>query len=303
MHGGAWDIPKDAHEDHRRGCALAASRGYQRLRGGGSALDAVEEAVREMEGDPTFDAGRGSFLNADGEVELDAIIMDGDELRLGAVAAVQHILHPVTLARAVMERTPHSMLVGEGALRFARTIGMPTVGQEELLTSRELDRWNGIKGRRSFEQREVFDDVASRFARKGTVGAVAIDERGAIAAATSTGGTPNKLAGRVGDCPLVGCGNYADSRAGGVSATGWGEPIMKAVLARRVCEGLERGQGAEDAAAAAITYLEERLDGLGGVIVLTKEGGTARAFNTPFMAWACVDAEGRSSSMVEGRKA
>jgi beta-aspartyl-peptidase (threonine type) len=268
---------------------------------GGSALDAVEQAVRAMEEDPTFDAGRGSFLNAEGEIELDAIIMDGDELRLGAVAAVQHILHPVTLARAIMERTPHSMLVGEGALRFARSIGMQTVDQEELLTSREMERWKEIRGRRSFEQREVFDDVTTRFARKGTVGAVALDEKGAIAAATSTGGTPNKLAGRVGDCPLVGCGNYADSRAGGVSATGWGESIMKAVLARRVCEGLERGQGPEAAATTAISYLAERLDGLGGVIVLTKEGGMARAFNTSVMAWACVDAEGKSSSMVERR--
>lgn len=292
VHGGAWDIPQEMHEAHKNGCEHAMEEGYSLLQSGKGALDAVEAAVRVLEEDPTFDAGRGSFLNAEGEVELDAIIMEGDELRFGAVAAVQHVLHPVTLARAVMERTSHCMLVGEGALRFARSIDMETVEVPELLTCRELERWKTIRAQKSFEQREVFEDAIYRYQRKGTVGAVAIDSRGTIAAATSTGGTPNKLAGRVGDSPLVGCGNYADSRVGGVSVTGWGESIMKVVLARRICEGLERGLDENDSARESIGYLHARVDGLAGVIVLTREGRMAHSYNTPHMAMASMDGRG-----------
>jgi len=293
VHGGAWDIPADQQEAHCKGCEAAAKEGYDILSNGGSSLDAVEAAVRSMESDSTFDAGRGAFLNADGEVELDAIIMEGDQLKVGAVAALQHILHPVSVARAVMERTQHAMLVGEGALRFARAIGMETVEVPELLTCRELERWKALRAQRAFEVREVFEDTVDRYDRKGTVGAVALDGKGTIAAATSTGGTPNKMAGRVGDSPLVGCGNYADSQSAGVSCTGWGESIMKVALARRVCEGVENGLLPEDAASRAIDYLKTRVDGLAGVIVLNKEGEFAHAFNTPFMAVASVDVKGK----------
>lgn len=292
VHGGAWDIPADQHEAHRKGCDKAAEEGYAILSRGGSSLDAVEAAVRSLEEDPTFDAGRGAFLNAEGEVELDAIIMEGDQLRLGSVAAVQHILHPVSLARAVMERTEHAMIVGDGALRFARAIGMETVEVPELLTCRELERWKVLRAKKAFETREVFEDQNSRSPRKGTVGAVAMDGKGTIAAATSTGGTPNKMSGRVGDSPLVGCGNYADSRSAGVSCTGWGEPIMKVTLARRVCEGVERGLSALESARQAISYLEARVDGLAGIIVLDKAGNVAHAYNTPFMAMASLDRSG-----------
>jgi beta-aspartyl-peptidase (threonine type) len=293
VHGGAWDIPPDQQDAHCKGCEAAAKEGYDILSNGGSSLDAVEAAIRSMESDSTFDAGRGAFLNADGEVELDAIIMEGDQLKVGAVAALQHILHPVSVARAVMERTQHAMLVGEGALRFARAIGMETVEVPELLTCRELERWKALRAQRAFEVREVFEDAVDRYDRKGTVGAVALDEKGTIAAATSTGGTPNKMAGRVGDSPLVGCGNYADSQSAGVSCTGWGESIMKVALARRVCEGVENGLSPRDAASRAINYLKTRVDGLAGVIVLDKEGEFAHAFNTPFMAVASVDAKGK----------
>jgi beta-aspartyl-peptidase (threonine type) len=292
VHGGAWDIPPDMQEAHRQGCSSAVEEGYALLRQGKSALDAVEAAVRILEDDPAFDAGRGSFLNSDGEVELDAIIMEGDELRTGAVAAVQHILHPISLARAVMERTQHCLLVGEGALRFARSIDMDTVEVPELLTCRELERWKALRAEKTFEQRDVFEDAVSRYKRKGTVGAVAIDSHGTIAAATSTGGTPNKLAGRVGDSPLVGCGNYADSRIAGVSVTGWGESIMKVVLAKRVCDNVQRGLAPMEAGKEAIGYLKARVDGLAGVIVLTRAGEVAHAFNTPFMAVASIDGDG-----------
>jgi beta-aspartyl-peptidase (threonine type) len=292
VHGGAWDIPMEEQEAHRQGCARAAEEGYELLERGRDALDAVEAAIRSMEDNPTFDAGRGSFLNSDGEVELDAIIMEGNELRTGAVAAVQHILHPISLARAVMDRTQHCLLVGEGALRFAKSIDMDTVEVPDLLTCRELERWKTIRAQKAFEARDVFEDAVTRYKRRGTVGAVAIDSSGTIAAGTSTGGTPNKLAGRVGDSPLVGCGNYADSRTAGVSVTGWGESIMKVVLAKRVCDNVARGSLPYDAGIEGIEHLKARVDGLAGVIVLTRTGDMAHAYNTPHMAMASIDARG-----------
>jgi beta-aspartyl-peptidase (threonine type) len=292
VHGGAWDIPEDLWGSHRNGCSKAAQEGYSALQKGATAVDAVEIAVRVMEDDPTFDAGRGSFLNADGEVEMDATIMDGDDLSFGAVAAVQHILHPITLARQIMERTQHCMLVGEGALKYARSIGMPTVAQENLLTDREMKRWLEIKKKQSFEHRELFDPAKDRYSPRGTVGAVAIDSKGKISAATSTGGTPNKMAGRVGDSSIIGCGNYADSRSAGVSATGWGEPLMKAVMARRVCENVEKGRTVKEAGDEAIRYLEERVKGYGGVIVLDIAGNMSFSFNTPRMAIAGIGRTG-----------
>lgn len=292
VHGGAWDIPEDAWEAHHRGCLSAVNEGHSVLQRGNSAVDAVEAAVRVMEEDQTFDAGRGSFLNADGEVEMDAAIMDGDDLQFGAVAAVQHILHPVTLAREVMERTQHCMLVGEGALSFARSIGMPTVDQDFLLTERELKRWQEIKKNQSFEHGVLFNAARDRYSPKGTVGAVAIDAKGKIAAATSTGGTPNKMAGRVGDSSMIGCGNYADSRSAGVSATGWGEPLMKVVIAKRVCHSIENGKTANEAGEEAIRYLGERVKGYGGVIVIDKKGEISYAHNTPRMAIAGIRMDG-----------
>jgi beta-aspartyl-peptidase (threonine type) len=292
VHGGAWDIPKEAWGAHQRGCLSAVNEGHSVLQRGNSAVNAVEAAVRVMEEDQTFDAGRGSFLNADGEVEMDATIMDGDDLAFGAVAAVQHILHPVTLAREVMERTQHCMLVGEGALRFARSIGMPTVDQDFLLTERELKRWQEIKKNQSFEHGVLFNAARDRYSPKGTVGAVAIDAKGKIAAATSTGGTPNKMAGRVGDSSMIGCGNYADSRSAGVSATGWGEPLMKVVIARRVCHSIEDGKTANEAGEEAIRYLEERVKGYGGVIVIDKKGEVSYSYNTPRMAIAGIRMDG-----------
>jgi L-asparaginase / beta-aspartyl-peptidase len=292
VHGGAWGIPEDLWDSHRKGCSKAANEGYSSLLKGSSAVDAVEIAVRVMEDDPTFDAGRGSFLNADGEVEMDATIMDGDDLSFGAVAAVQNILHPVTLARQIMERTQHCMLVGEGASRFARSIGMPIVAQESLLTDREMKRWLEIKQKQSFEHGELFDPAKDRYSPRGTVGAVAIDYKGKISAATSTGGTPNKMAGRVGDSCIIGCGNYADSRSAGVSATGWGEPLMKAVMARRVCENVERGKTVKEAGDEAIRYLMQRVKGYGGVILLDKAGNMSFSYNTPRMAVAGIDGTG-----------
>jgi beta-aspartyl-peptidase (threonine type) len=285
IHGGAWDIPQAEHEAHLRGVKQAAEAGYEVLQRGCSAIDAVEEAVRLMEMSTTFDAGAGSVLNAEGEIEMDAAIMDGSTLGLGAVAAIKNVTHPISVARHVMEGSSHCLLCGDGALRFAESVGAEMRGMPP--TAREMDRLQRIRGIKNYQQRSAFTEGP-----KGTVGAVAMDDKGHIAAATSTGGTPGKIAGRVGDSPLVGCGTYADDESAGVSVTGFGESIMKVTLARRVCEGVERGMTAEAAARNALDHLARRVDGLAGVIVIDSNGEMTHVFNTPYMAFASIDHEG-----------
>ncbi|NIP33297.1 MAG: peptidase T [Thermoplasmata archaeon] len=289
VHGGAWAIPDRMVEAHLKGCAAAAKEGGRVLSEGGSALDAVEAAVRVMEEDPTFDAGHGSFLNREGAVEMDAVIMDGSRLRAGSVAAVRNILHPVTLARLVMERTDHVLLVGEGANLFAAEMGIEATPEEELLVGRELERWRQLKKDPRFKARVIFEPPKaspSWDVPGDTVGAVALDGNGNTAAATSTGGTPKKRMGRVGDSPLVGAGAYADDVTGAVSATGWGEPIILACLSRRVLEFMERGMGPAEASQAALSEMLERHEGRGGVILVTPDGSITASFNTPRMAYA-----------------
>ncbi len=296
VHGGAWDIPDQEHSAHLRGCDRAAIAGHQVLAAGGSSLDAVETAVRSLEDDPTFDAGRGSFLNAVGEVEMDAMIMQGQDLRFGSVAAVRNIRHPVTLARHVMQDTGYCMLAGEGAIGFARSIGMELVPTSDLLTEREIERWDELK-KGGYDQRSVFAPPDQK-RPMGTVGAVAMDEEGNIAAATSTGGTPGKIPGRVGDSPLVGCGTYADNETAGVSVTGYGESIMKVTLGP---EGMQQpGKGAryEPGGREAIDYLEKRVSGLGGLIAIDRHGEWTYSFNTPHMAVACIDSEGKKTLSI-----
>jgi beta-aspartyl-peptidase (threonine type) len=293
VHGGAYDIPTESHEAHTAGCRRAAEAGWQALASDGSALEAVEAAVRVLEDDPTFDAGRGSFLNAAAEIELDAIIVDGRDLNFGAVAAVQRVRHPITLARLVMTESKHAMLAGPGAETFAREHGLPICPPEELLTGRELERWRAEVGDKPHE----WD---GNTIPSDTVGAVALDAAGNLAAATSTGGTFNKHPGRVGDSPLVGCGAYADNRVGSVSATGEGEALMKVVISKTVCDFLTRGMTAQEAADAAIAVLAERTTGEGGVIVLDRWGRAGIAHNTPYIAHAIVTIDGK---IITGIKA
>ena len=306
VHGGAYDIPTETHQAHMDGCRRAAEAGWTVLARGGPALDAVEAAVRVMEDDPTFDAGYGSFLNAAGKVELDAIIMDGRDLDLGAVAAVQRVRHPVTLARLVMTASEHALLAGAGAEAFARQHGLPVCSTEELLAGRELERWRAAHASGNPHAWEPFgnaqggpfgdgrnvraQDGSSDIVPSDTVGAVALDAGGNLAAATSTGGTFNKLPGRVGDSPLVGCGAYADNRTGAVSATGLGEALMKVVIAKTACDFIASGMTAQQAADAAITVLAGRTTGEGGLIVLDRLGGVGIAHNTPYIAHAVITA-------------
>lgn len=286
VHGGAWDIPDAEVPGHLNGCRSAAQIGWSILQEGGSALEAVEAAIRSLEDDPAFDAGKGAWLNSAGEVELDAIIMDGVTLNSGAVAAVQHVLHPITLARLVMERTTHALIVGAGAEHFAQAQDVPLCATSELLTGHELERWLAIQAQQNFSVKEAFSGPPRP---QGTVGAVARDAQGHIAAGTSTGGTPNKLPGRVGDSPLIGCGCYAENESAGASATGWGESIMKVVLCKTVCDFVTHGQDAQAAAEKTIAVLAHRGQGYGGVIVIDHSGKIGTAFNTPRLARAWIE--------------
>ncbi len=301
VHGGAWDIPDDEVDEHQAGCRAALEAGWHVLDRGGAALDAVESAVRVLEDAPIFDAGVGSVLNRDGDVELDAAIMDGPTLRSGAVAAVRRLRNPITLARQVLE-SQVILLVGQGAERFAESAGLPLCDPADLILGRERLRWQELLKQENVQTQDAFggkqaDAKTSNlpFAPSpglplshpsDTVGCVALDRAGRLAAGTSTGGTANKLPGRVGDSPLIGAGLYADNQTGGCSTTGWGESIMKVLLAKTATDLIGAGHDPMAAARQAIDILARRVGGLGGCILLDSAGQIGFAFNTPRMAYA-----------------
>ena len=279
IHGGAWAIPDDMIEAHLRGVRNAIAAGWKILESGGPALDAIEEAVVVMEDDEAFDAGRGSFLNRDGKVQLDALIMDGATLRAGGVGCVEHIANPIRAARKVLSESPHVYFVGEGAERFALEHGIPACRNEDLIIPREVERLRG------FQSAPPKEDIFAPAISHDTVGAVALDREGNIAAATSTGGTLNKAPGRLGDSSLIGCGCYADNQSAAASTTGWGEPIMKLVLAKWAADRVASGNLPGWVALEAMNYLKDRVKGHGGIIVLDAQGRFGIAHNTPRMAW------------------
>ncbi|HTR27303.1 MAG TPA: isoaspartyl peptidase/L-asparaginase [Terriglobales bacterium] len=282
VHGGAWAIPDDMVEAHLNGVRNAASAGWRALELGGSALDAVEEAIVVMEDDETFDAGRGSFLNRDGKVQLDAFIMDGETLRGGGVGCVEHLRNPVRAARQILSNSPHVYFVAEGAERFAAEHGIELCKNEDLIIPREVERLRAYQAQQSTHGNDLFAPEISH----DTVGAIALDRNGNIAASTSTGGTLNKDPGRLGDSSLIGCGCYADNASAAASTTGWGEPIMKLVLAKWAADRVSAGNLPEWVAKEAMNYLKQRLNGHGGIIVLDAKGRYGIAHNTPRMAWA-----------------
>ena len=263
IHGGAGADPEFRHEELRAGIRDAVAAGWAVLHEGGGAVAAVEAAVCVLEDNPRFNAGRGSALTTDGTVEMDASIMEGDGLTNGAVACVTAIRHPVTLARLILEEGRHSFFAGEGALARARALGVPLCDPEELVTDAQRKRLETVMG--------------------GTVGAVALDRRGLIAAATSTGGMTGKLPGRVGDSPLIGCGTYAESTAGGVSCTGDGEATIRVVLARRTIEILKAAADPMHACQIAMDVLTEEGRGRGGLICIDWRGRLGWAHSTPLM--------------------
>jgi beta-aspartyl-peptidase (threonine type) len=320
VHGGAWAIPADAADAHQAGVRNALETGYAVLTCGGSSIDAVEAAVTVLEDDPTFDAGRGSFLTSDGRVQLDALLMDGGRMKAGGVACVERLRNPIQAARLVLEHSQHVYFVGAGAEQFAQAHGMALIVNTELVLDRERERLVNAKVRESAgfgdntfsgldspllpvlhddkgPETAVVDDLTS-FSSHDTVGAVALDARGNLSAATSTGGTLNKTPGRVGDSSLIGCGCYADNLSAAVSLTGWGEPIMKLVLGKWATDRVASGTAPELAAREAISYLFNRLGGHGGIILLGPDGRFGFAHNTPAMAWGLATPAGLQTGLT-----
>ena len=290
VHGGAWAIPDGLVESSVKGVQEAADKAWSVLSANGSALDAVEEAVRCLEDNPTFDAGRGAVLNEDGKVEMDAIIMDGKNLKCGAVACVSGIANPVSLARLVMDKTDHVLLVGAGAERIWDEAGYTRVTDDYLVTE---------AARQEFQHFMKFDKaVVSLFNTQPveerptdtldheTVGAVVVDAKGDIACATSTGGITGKKVGRVGDTPIVGSGAYCDNSVGAASTTGHGESIMKVTLARKALWLMERGKTPKEAAQEALAEMHMKVSGCGGIIIVNPDGHTGIHFTTKRMPWA-----------------
>jgi L-asparaginase / beta-aspartyl-peptidase len=292
VHGGAGAVPRDAlsaerEARYRAGLEAALDGGYAVLERGGTSLDAVASAVRVLEDDPLFNAGRGAALTRDGAAELDAAIMDGRQLRAGAVASVRHVRNPVELARRVMEKSRHVLLVGAGAEEFALEEQFTLVPNVYFRTAERLEQL-------ASEQRgtRVSDLVPS--ASKGTVGAVARDAHGNLAAATSTGGMTNKRPGRVGDSPIIGAGTYAKNGVCAVSATGHGEYFIRAVAAYHVCAAVEyRGLSLEQAVREMLHEILAALGGDGGLIAVDAGGALVLDFSSEAMFRAARDSNGR----------
>jgi beta-aspartyl-peptidase (threonine type) len=289
IHGGAGtirrsELPPEDEAAIRAALREALQRGYDVLRRGGPSLDAVQAAITVLEDSPWFNAGKGAVLTSAGTVELDASIMDGATLKAGAVAGVGHVKNPLSLARLVMEKSPHVMLAGEGAEAFARSQGVAMVPQEYFIIDRRREQLKKAKAMGSLAPTE----------KHGTVGAVALDARGHLAAGTSTGGTTNKMPGRIGDSPIIGAGTYADDRSCAVSATGHGEFFIRNVVAYDICARmLYRGEALAQAADDVVMKKLVAQDARGGVIAVDRSGNVVMPFNTEGMYRGWVDAAGR----------
>jgi beta-aspartyl-peptidase (threonine type) len=285
VHGGAGDVRAEKIPAHVAGCERAAKIGAEVLEKGGSALDAVTAAVTALEDDPLFNAGTGACLHAEGGIELDAAVMVGEGLRAGAVAAMPTFKNPIAIARRVMEASRHVLLAGEGAARFAVAQGFERVDEKTMITEAARARLEAV------QQKKAEAGWAG-----GTVGAVARDASGRVAAATSTGGMVNKLVGRIGDSPLIGAGTYADDESGACSTTGHGEAMIRVCLAKAAIDRL-RALAPEAAAREVIALMHARTNETGGLILVGRDGALGLARTTRTMTWAaCSDAENASGS-------
>ncbi|MCC3246249.1 isoaspartyl peptidase/L-asparaginase [Methylocystis sp. WRRC1] len=281
IHGGAGTI--HAPERYEASLRDIVETGARRLETGASALDVVTECVMRLEDNPLYNAGRGSVLNADGLVSCDASIMDGRNLDAGAVAGLRGVRNPVLLARAIMEKSDHVFLIGEGAERFARDNGVDFENSDYFLTAERVAQFENVRAARS----TALDHSRANEVKPGTVGAVARDQSGDLAAATSTGGVVNQLPGRVGDSPIIGAGTFADNSSCAISCTGVGEDFIRTSLARTAALFIEyRGMHAQDAANEAIRFLVDKVQGYGGLIIIDRNGECARAHSTPGMITA-----------------
>ena len=298
IHGGAGTIERsnmtpERERKYRAGLERALRAGYEILKHGGSSLDATEAAVRVLEDDPDFNAGKGSVFTSAGTNEMDAAIMDGKTLAAGAVASLKHIKNPISLARLVMEKSGHVMMDCEGAEAFAKENGIELTDQKYFFTQ---ERWDALKKIKAAEKSRTGGGkkfLITDQDRHGTVGAVALDQNGNLAAATSTGGTTNKRPGRVGDSPVIGAGTYANNATCAVSATGDGEYFIRATVGRDVSALMEyRGMSLKEAAQAALDKVA-KLGGSGGLIAIDRQGSITLPFNTAGMYRGDVDLNGK----------
>lgn len=292
IHGGAGTIERremtpENEKAHRDGLEEALKAGYSVLARGGASLDAVEAAIRVLEDNPLFNAGKGAVFTHEGTNELDSSIMDGRTLNAGAVAAVTHVRNPIVLSRLVMDKSPHVLLVGAGAEAFAREQGVELVDEKYFYTDQ---RWQELQKDKAKEKARPARDE-----EHGTVGAVALDQAGNLAAGTSTGGTSNKRFGRVGDSPIIGAGTYANNETCAVSCTGDGEYFIRQTVAADVSALMKyKGLSVKEAAQAAIEKVG-KLGGTGGLIAMDRKGNFAMPFNTSGMYRGWVGANGKVS--------
>ena len=299
VHGGAGTITRaemTATMDsmYRASMTRAIRAGYEVLNAGGTSMDAVVATVRILEDDSLFNAGKGAVLTNAGIAELDAAIMNGRTLGAGAVAGLRHVRNPITLARAVMERSPHVMLIGAGAEEFARAQGMVLVDSSYFFTARRREALERAKAAESRTPGSGMAVLRPDEGRYGTVGAVALDAHGDLAAATSTGGTTNKRWGRVGDAPIIGAGTYANNLSCAVSATGTGEYFIRNAVAHDICARVQyQGKSIARAADEVVHQVLAAQKGDGGVIALAPDGTFATPFNTEGMYRGWVGPDGR----------
>lgn len=301
IHGGAGVIRRGSltparEKEYRAKLEEALMAGYKALQDGKSSLDAVETAIRILEDSPLFNAGKGAVFTADGKNELDSSIMDGKTLAAGAAAGLHHVKNPITLARAVMEKSPHVMMTGDGAEKFAKEKGIELVDEKYFFTQ---DRWDSLQ-RILKEEKEKSQGkkVSENFAEEpynkfGTVGAIALDKHGNLAAGTSTGGMTNKKYGRVGDAPIIGAGTYANNETCAVSATGWGEYFIRLGVARDISALMEYRAMPVQQAVDIVIGKVGKLGGDGGVIAMDKFGNIGISFNSEGMYRAYVNADGK----------
>ena len=287
VHAGAWAIPSAEKKAHAEGCARAAEAGWAVLKDGGKAIDAVRAAICSMGDDRNLNAGAGSVLTRAGHIETDAGLMNGTTLDSGGVAAIRDRANPIEAANCVLE-SKYVLLVGQGAMQFLDGEGFPKVDPESLIEQRERDRLQEALQRPTDEGHDFMDAAVT--GPGDTVGAVAIDKIGRIAAGASTGGICGKPPGRMGDTPVPGAGYYADDLLAGAACTGWGEPLLRMGMARRAVE-LARENNAMDATWLAIQEFDKRYQGRGGVILIGRDGSIGYSFNTPSMATAFMDEE------------
>lgn len=280
VHGGAGFVPAELRADHEAGCTRAAEAAGKILAEGGTAVDAVERAVEILEDNPVYNAGTGGALTKEGDLELDAAIMDGASLDAGAVCALPPFRNPIAIARKILARGDHILYAGEGARQFAEACGFVLANPEDMITEIARQKLRAELAKPSAR--------APGSAAGGTVGAVAYDIQGHVAAATSTGGTVGKAKGRVGDSPLLGAGTYADDECGAASATGDGEAFMKLCAAKSVCDLLANGLPPGEAAKQVLWRVLTRAFGRGGIIVVGHDGALGFARSSPCMAFAAL---------------